>query len=65
MERSKNVQNYGSLIGMTVEEAKQIYRKIRVVKEDGVSLCVTEDFRMDRLNVATSGGIITELVGFS
>jgi hypothetical protein len=55
-----------ALIGLTLEEAAPVVAQagfeLRVVREDGVDLVVTEDFRENRLNVAVEDGIITELV---
>jgi hypothetical protein len=55
-----------AFVGQTVEAATPMAAEagveLRVVREDGVDLVVTEDFRENRLNVAVEDGVITELV---
>jgi hypothetical protein len=62
--RSRNIKDYQSLVGMTLEEGKQIYRKMRVIKKDGEILPGTEEIRSDRLNVGIVNDVITEVIAF-
>lgn len=52
--------------GLGVEEAAALLESrglsLRVVREDGVDLAVTEDFNMSRVNVAVDVGIVTAVV---
>ena len=52
--------------GLSVEEATKVVAadgwELRVVREDGEDLAVTDDFRDNRLNVAVVDGVVTELV---
>lgn len=56
------------LVGMCVDDARAFVEgyqpgaALRVVREDGVDLAVTMDFSESRVNVATEGGVITEVV---
>lgn len=54
------------LTGLTVDEATRVAEQsgwsVRVVREDGVDLAVTMDFRENRMNVAVVDGLVTELV---
>ena len=56
------------IVGLSVDEATQALTAqgltLRVVREDGVDLIVTDDLREDRLNVAVEAGIVTEVLGF-
>lgn len=52
----------GNPLGEAEEAARAKGCEIRVVIRDGESLAVTEDFRPDRVNVATEDEIITEIV---
>jgi hypothetical protein len=58
------MEKYQCMIGLTVNEAQCIYRKIRVVKTNGVRETTRDDVRLDRLNVAVVNGVISELIGF-
>jgi nicotinate-nucleotide--dimethylbenzimidazole phosphoribosyltransferase len=53
-------------IGLTVDEATAAATDaglvLRIVREDGVDLPATMDFRADRLNVAVEAGVVTEIV---
>jgi hypothetical protein len=58
--------NPQELVGLSPEEAAAVVRErgwvLRVVREDGADLVVTEDFRENRLNVAVVDGLVTDLV---
>ena len=55
-----------AVIGLTVDEATKVLAggglTLRVVREDGVDLIVTEDFSETRVNVAVDAGTVTEVV---
>lgn len=53
------------LIGLTTSGAKAAYPKvsIRIVERDGVGLVHTDDFRIGRINVGTTQGIISKILG--
>lgn len=53
------------LIGLTPEEARQIYPTLRVTCIDGNYPPVTSDFCTKRLNVSIVHGRIVSLDGFS
>ena len=65
----------GALIGKTVEEAKtwlaetkpvnqeQEVNMVRSVNVDGEEMMTTKDYRVNRANVVTVGGKITEVRG--
>lgn len=48
----------------TMYQALIIYPNIREYIKDGVRLIVTQEYRPDRINVATRNGIIVRIVGF-
>ena len=52
------------LIGLTIEEAIEIYPNIRVVKINGNPLVCTMDYRIDRLNVEVVDRKISIIQGF-
>jgi hypothetical protein len=52
------------IVGMRLDFARIFFPNIRVVEQDGNPLPVTMDYRPDRINVATSDGIITRVVNF-
>ena len=56
------------ILGLNVDEATRALAveglTLRVVREDGVDLIVTDDLREDRLNVAVEAGVVTEILGF-
>ena len=52
------------LIGKTLAEAELLLpARVRPVKVDGQFYMVTQDLRMDRVNVVVEKGIITEIKG--
>ena len=55
-----------AVVGLTVDEATKVLAgdglTLRVVREDGVDLIVTEDFSESRVNVAVDAGTVTEVV---
>lgn len=56
ISNSGTQKNINSIIGMTVEEAREFlkdtpYKAVRVVAINGEHLGVTMDYRLDRLNV--------------
>jgi hypothetical protein len=57
------------LVGLVLKEAEKVAEQqgftVRVVREDGEDLAVTDDFRQDRVNVAVVDGVVTEVVGVS
>jgi hypothetical protein len=54
------------VVGESLAEAERAARRegcsVREVKRDGKGLAVTDDFRPDRVNVATEGGEVTGIV---
>jgi hypothetical protein len=54
------------LVGLCLPDAEQLAASldhtIRVVRADGVDLAVTADFSETRVNVATEGGVVTEVL---
>ena len=56
------------LIGLPLEEARRIARnhdgcEVRVVKRDGEPLAVTDDLRLDRINVEVQNDVVTRFFG--
>jgi hypothetical protein len=55
------------IIGLSVDEATAALAAegltLRVVREDGVDLIVTEDYSESRVNVAVEAGVVTEVLG--
>ena len=56
------------IVGLAVDEATGSLAaarpdRLRVVREDGVDLIVTEDYSESRLNVAVEAGVVTEVLG--
>jgi hypothetical protein len=62
-----NPQTLQNLIGLTLDEARKILSDknfvIRERRRDQQFLMGTCDHRMDRVNVATDSGVITEVYG--
>lgn len=56
-------EDFTFLIGMTLEEAAQSRcgLTIRVTMRDDRPLIVTQDYRLDRLNVAVKDGLIVSV----
>ncbi len=59
---------FSDLIGLTVEQAEPIAAEhgitvIRVMAEDGEHFFGTCDFRMDRLDVEITDGVISGIIG--
>ncbi len=52
-----------SLLGRTPEAARASGYVVRAVRIDGVAQMGTTDYRPERINVAVTGGIITEIAG--
>lgn len=63
MEEQK-VNKGKELVGKTLEEAKKLNPKIRVIKQDGKSFMVTQDFQPTRVNVEVEAGVVTKVVSF-
>ena len=56
------------LVGKTVDEAESEVKDsyiIRVVKADGVPAILTNDVRLNRINVITKNGVICEVHSLS
>jgi hypothetical protein len=55
-----------SVVGLCLadaqDQAKTFGYELRVVRQDGVDLAVTDDFSESRINVATKGDIVAEVV---
>ena len=55
------------LVGKSLRRARRIARRneceVRVVRRDGVSLPVTDDYVTNRINVAVRGGIVKRVLG--
>jgi hypothetical protein len=55
------------LVGMHVGKARRIVERhrcaLRVVRRNGEPLTVTQDFRIDRINVAVRHRVVTRIVG--
>lgn len=47
-----------NIIGLTVEQAKELYTPIRIVANDGINLCVDKKFMPTRRNVKVENGLI-------
>lgn len=60
------IDDFEGLVGMTLEEAtakvEPIGAEIRVIRRDGEDLAATMDYRSNRLNVAVSGDVITDVI---
>jgi len=52
------------ILGRSLIQARRVYSNIRVVRQDGLDLIVTRDFRRDRANVEVNNGIIIRVLGF-
>jgi hypothetical protein len=61
-------ESFEVLVGEPVEEASSIARSrgftLRTVARDGEELVVTQDLRLDRVNVAVEDGAVTAVRGF-
>ena len=57
-------QETQKLVGLSLEAAKRVYQYIRVAVVDNVYQCVTDDMRLDRLNVAIENNIVTRILGY-
>lgn len=55
--------NYKEIIGLSVAEARMFASNIRIVKENGVKLTYSKEYRPDRLNVGVKNGKISEILG--
>jgi len=64
MDSTKISAVSNQMIGKTMSEAKQIYEKIRVIKEDGIPCFITFEVRSDRINVEVNQGKIIRIDGF-
>lgn len=51
------------IIGLTIGEARQHHKNIRIVEENGAKLAVTSEYRPERINVAIKNGKIFKIVG--
>lgn len=56
--------NQNQLIGLTIEEAREIYENIRIVKINGNPLVCTMDYNTKRLNVEVVDRKISKIQGF-
>jgi hypothetical protein len=56
----------GGLVGYCLADAEQMAKhygyEVRVVRQDGEDLVITDDFSESRINVATKGDIVAEIV---
>ena len=56
-----------TVVGLAVDEADRVLSQLgytlRVVREDGVDLIVTDDFSETRVNVAVDASVVTEILG--
>jgi hypothetical protein len=60
----KTVKDFSYLVNRPLAQAEQKIEEpfyIRVVRENGVNFFVTQDFVIERVNVATENNIITEI----
>ncbi len=55
---------YDYLIGNTLEQARMLITdafSVRPVRVDGQACIVTQDYRLDRINVEIENGVITKI----
>lgn len=59
----KKIEEFEHFIGMSENDARLIYKNLRVVEVDGRYCIITDDLNPERLNVIIEKNIITKIDG--